>query len=72
MQNPPRVTLYTLFLWYFCQLKKNHFSLNFKALGLNFFIQALHISDGSESNFFNPGRVRSAVFGLGLALENFP
>jgi len=29
-------------------------------------------SDGSGSKFFDPGRVGSAIYGLGLNLENFP
>jgi len=30
----------------------------------------VQISDGSESKIFDPGRVESAIYGLGL--ENFP
>jgi len=29
-------------------------------------------SDGSRSKFVDPGRVGSAIYGLGLDLENFP
>jgi len=29
-------------------------------------------SDGSGSNIFDPGQVGSAIYGLGLNLENFP
>jgi len=29
-------------------------------------------SDGSRSKFFDPGQVGSAIYGLGLDLENFP
>jgi len=29
-------------------------------------------SDGSGSKIFDPGQVGSAIYGLGLNLENFP
>jgi len=35
-------------------------------------VLAVWTSDGSGSKFFDPGRVGSATYGLGLNLENFP
>jgi len=37
-----------------------------------FFVLWVHSSDGSQSKIFDPGRVGSAIIGLGLNLENFP